>query len=260
MIRCLYFLLILFAGLVFGTQYSCQVTNNITGGVYTFNQGQEQPAAIVFNVTSFSSTDTWSFFFKFCDRIDSVYGDYTYFAQNEWMGWNHGYMSEFKTGQVGWWDFYQEYTVGDAGYPCLQGRNASVYLYCNKCPAGSQCQFGNETFCICSTTYNRETSPCSAVLFVSVSCPSPHFPPPPSPPAGTPAGEIVGILFVILFILGAIGCVGGYIYNFKVYNRRGKEAIPGFRLISKGSERFSGSTYQRTAQDASSGTSYGSLQ
>jgi len=253
--------IISFAGLVYGAipHLSCQVTNNLTGGVYTFTQGSENPSSVVFNVTSFSNVETWSFFFKFCDRVDSMFGDYKEIDQNQWIGWNHGYMSEFKTVSHEWgWDYFQEYTVGDSGYNCLQGRTTSVYIYCNNCPQGSSCTYGNSTFCICSASYNRETNPCTAVLFVSASCPAPYFPPPPPTPPGTPAGEIVGIFFVILFILGTIGCVGGYVYNYKVHNRRGKEAIPGFKLITRGTERFAGSTYQRTAQDSTA--TYGTLQ
>jgi len=236
------------------------VNNTASGAVYTFTQGGEPPAPIVFNVSSFGETEIWTFFLKFCDRVDSMYGDYREFPAAQWMGWNHGYMSEFKVGTPGGWDYLQRYSVGDAGYNCPTGRNSTVYLYCNRCPSGSSCQYGNSTYCVCSASYNRETSPCSAVLFISVACPAPYYPPAPVPLPGTPAGEIVGILFFILFVLGAVGCAGGYIYNYKVYNRRGKEAIPGYRMITKGQERFSGVTYQRTAPDSNStGASYGSL-
>jgi len=246
----------------------CRV-NNADGTYWDFNL----PATnISIFVTPMDDNDIqWSFLMTFCGDINNV-GEDIVQSPIYYTGWNMGFLTSFQTAnKAPSNEFYQEYTGGDRGYPCLSGRMTKVNVYCDGCPAGSTCFNGTKDFCICGAKYDdnpTEADPCIANLNVSVTCPtSPSnavttgssttgaSPPPSSSLTG---GQIFGIVLLVFFILTLVACILGFVYNQKVNNRRGKEAIPGYIFFSKeqsGMSKFSGNSYQRTTSE----NQYGAL-
>jgi len=210
-----------------------------------------------------------SFILRLCNRLDVVAADITEFTdQTQWLGWNFGVLDTFVYQPESGRDaFKQVYSFGDSGYPCITGRKAEVYLYCNNngagCPTG-QC-FGNFTnsYCICNASYHRTTNPCSAYVSVSIDCPKAYTPSIPNPPPDTDpekklnGGEVFGIVVLVLLMVSVFGCVAGYLYNNKVKGLYGADAVPGIRIARElrekvsGDSRYASGVYSRTASEIS---------
>jgi len=235
---------------------------------YDFHQFDQETVAIYTDQNL--PPITWSFFVQFCGRVDAIVGPWDMTPYDEWLGWNFGLLSKFSAvfgGGVYGENFYQFYEMGDIGFDCVASpRTAHVYIFCGGCPTGSVCLNGTSDFCICGVSYNSEAigiDGCTARLNLSIECPSavPIVYPPPTPPE--PPGSVAGIVILVLFLLGVVGCFGGCVYNYKINNRRGINAIPGVIFIRQKThmDRYSGSIYNKTSVeiDNSTGGTYGTL-
>jgi len=231
----------------------CSVIDVDTGYVYYFEQWSIGPAYIVLD--NRQNQDTWSFYLQFCDRIDGLYGNASKFEKSQWLGWNFGIMQSFT--YIDEKTFQQVYTNGDSGYPCTTGRNTTVTIGCDNCPSGGACYNGNASYCLCEAAYDRESNPCLAELWVSLDCPSPQKPPIiVRPKERLTVGAIVGIIFLLLVILVVVGFAGGYMYNNKVLDKTGWNAVPGYEYfaLKTGIARYSQGTYSRTLEESGYGT------
>jgi hypothetical protein len=208
---------------------------------------------------------TWSYQFSFCDKVQSIVDtDITKETnQNKWLGWSHGMMEGFfyvgpsvytrvttdeertvkRNSRTVVRMFEQEFRYGDQGYPCLQRRFAVVSIYCGN--NGDTCRsvpnVGQDNCldgkmpttqvpCICNVAHDPEFHPCSVNLTVLlIGCPHVRTDyTPTAPPFGpnVSGGQVFGIIILVLFLIVLLVFVGGYVYNYKVKNLRGLDAVP----------------------------------
>jgi len=237
------------------------VVNNADGSYYPFTQSGQ----VSYNFgNDTANDDTWTFFLEFCLRVDNVINPpQPGQPQTTWEGWNMGFLTQFAKVDGKEFEFYQLYENGDKGYPCRDGlnRQTEVIIYCGDCPINTTCINGTSQFCLCSVSYSDQgPNRCSAILTVAADCPvlvRPTPTPPINPKSTLTGGQIFGIVLLVFVVVMSVGCATGYVYNYKVYDRRGKLAIPGYRFFNRESEgrtKFSGSTYQHTTSDHQYGT------
>lgn len=132
-------------------------------------------------------------------------------------------MADPSTSAAGDANFQQSYMYGDSGgSPCSDPsyqRLALVTIYCNGCPTGYACPSGLTTNCTCRQFYSG--SGCFTNVWVALTCPTPGTNP------YTPYGwSGAGIFFFVVFLLGLIGYVGKWVYNYTVLRKTGLEAVP----------------------------------
>jgi len=244
-------------------QIQCRVnaTSNGSSGYFDFSSLMKYNYLGSYNDSS--NSVVFDFIFQLCGGLQLTYAD---IAPDLAGGWFFGTLQTFNqtNGGTGQPSYVQTYTNGDRGYPCITGRYTNVNIYCVKCPVPNSCN-GSNTDCVCSGDYsfNVDERPniCMASINVAInSCPTfTSYSPTGSPSNKLSGSQIFGIFLLVFFIMVSVVCVGGYAYNYKVYDRRGKEAIPGYLFIKReraGMEKFSGSAYQRTPVDPAQ---YGTL-
>jgi len=242
---------------------NCLVTTP-SGTQYNFKEAYQQQSVTIIDIPFFNDLLSFSFFLNFCDSVYSVIGNYSNIDPIQYEGWFFGTITSFIFNE----DFenpkfFQTYSNGDRGYPCLTGRTALVTISCTGCPPQTSC-YGNYSteYCICLSTYDYQNKPCELILSISMTCPQPFSPNPatPTPTNEISPGSVFGIVILILLILGAIAFVGTYIYNQKVIGKRGADAIPGieyYRKIVSGNCSPSGTEY--TTSRSKGGNTYGTL-
>jgi len=198
----------------------------------------------------FPMTGLWSYELTFCGFVRLYMGNVL--ENTHILGWSFGVLTEFVSvddvppvnvtnGGVAPLNkrFAQTYSLGDYGPPCLQGRSATVNLYCgdatNSCSdvpgsAGALCLSGSlvDGFCLCSFGFTAELSVCSGLWFnlLSNKCPIPKVIHPDQPIPAEPPAELAGAIIGVLIVLVFLCFLGGYIYNYTVHTKRGAEAIP----------------------------------
>jgi hypothetical protein len=208
---------------------------------------------------------------QFCDRVDVVMGPSATLSEPQafWTGWSFGTFQTFSKlnkGQNGETaDFRMTYEGGDAGFPCLGGRSATVDLYCSsgvnpashscppfkpaqgQLPSGSgngasraivgdtpgQCPNNiSQSYCACDASYSFDNGGCNVKVALLIACPvpstdTPVFPPDLRPTREDPtAGEVIGYLILALAIAGILFCAGGTLYNMKAKGKSGLDAVP----------------------------------
>jgi len=178
----------------------------------------------------------FDFGFNICEGLQITYGE---IFPNETAGWFFGTLNSFEISNGGGPNFIQTYTNGDRGYPCTSGRKTQFNIYCNECPVANSCNNSNSN-CVCSGFYTLNDDETSDVCLATINVSIHNCPPFVSYPSimninllnkqnnKLTGSQIFGIILLVFFILLSVGCVGGYAYNYKVYDRRGKEAIPGY--------------------------------
>jgi len=231
------------------------------GDYYNFTQAG---TIDYFTISDPESIQMWNFIVEFCGIVDNIEGNITNVAAEYWEGWYMGELSQFdKMDSTVSYNFFQMYTNGDQGYPCTSGRQTQAFLYCDGCPEGSQCHNGTQDFCICSgmyTDFYPDGDPCTANLNISVACPPltvASTVPIPTENPHLSGAQVFGIVLFVFVCLTFVGCFAGTIYNRKINGRTGIEAIPGYMFLSKersGMNKFSGTSYQKTASEGHYGT------
>jgi len=218
---------------------------------------------------------------NFCNTVELFMGDP---ASGPVFGWNFGVLTNFDKLDVSpnttfsnraFREFFQEYSFGDAGAPCVNGqaRSALVNLYCARngsfgnCTsvpsAGGRasCLVGNPntSYCLCSVQFNASTPAsglCNGLILNTLSniCPEdtpfPLVPVTPTNPVQN-AGQVIGVVILVLVCLIIVFFLGGTVINCCT-GKRGISAVPCVATCAKGSDDEA--TYPAPAPRESYGT------
>jgi hypothetical protein len=110
--------------------------------------------------------------------------------------------------------FEQDFVLGDRGYPCIAGRQSTLYVYCGDegatcanvpgltrthCMDGSAAQSGK--LCMCEAEYDPAEACTANITLLLLDCPSAYISPATQTPSGAPTPLSGGAVFGIIVLV-----------------------------------------------------------
>eukprot|EP00698_Gefionella_okellyi_P003190 TRINITY_DN12985_c0_g1_i1.p1 TRINITY_DN12985_c0_g1~~TRINITY_DN12985_c0_g1_i1.p1 ORF type:complete len:241 (-),score=26.81 TRINITY_DN12985_c0_g1_i1:26-748(-) len=197
---------------------ACQVVSN--GALWVYNDSL--PTFSYYN----AQEDT-TFMVNFCTNVLTMRnGITTGFYWGKLYGWTVGSMLANTSNVL----FYQNYTGGDMGEPCLAYPRHAVVNVLSSCPGGTQMP------AICNA-FTAPLDPCGVVVNIAL-LPLGQYPP-------WYGWSAVAIVFFCIGMMAAIGCITSCITR-KVRGYVGYNIIPGADVVAMCIARAQGREYVET--------------